>query len=86
MATPTRKTSDGNSRYGGGSAGPETRYCQDQADEDRWDEAKEGKSPKSPLHADMPREAAAVVNTMAGPPRGSCMGASYPTDKWRKGF
>lgn len=87
MATPTRPTSNGDGRYGGGVAGPESRYCRQAVDVTRFEDATEGKSPTSPLHKGAPnREAAAVVNTMDGPARGSCMGASYPKDKWTKGF
>lgn len=71
----------GNARYGGGSAGSESRYCREAVDTDRFDEAREGKSPASPLHSGAPnREAAAVVNTMAGG-RGKCMGAVLPADR-----
>lgn len=76
----------GNGRYGGGTAGSETRYCREAVDVDRFDEAHEGASSASPLHSNAPnREEAAMVNTMSGG-RGKCMGATYPDDKWRSGF
>lgn len=74
-----------NGRYGGGSAGPETRYCQDAVDCDRHDQATEGAESRSPLHKEMRREPASRVNTMRGG-RGDSNGASYPRDKGQRGF
>ncbi len=76
-----------NGRYGGGVAGPETRYHRPAVDTDQFEDATEGSTVKSPQHANVPeRVAAAKINTMDGPGRGSVAGASYPNSKGQDGF
>src|SRR5271169_1012192 len=87
--TPTWRgglhSGDAANRYSGGTAGAETRYHQDAADCDRFDEATVGKLVKNELHGDVPSEEGATINTVAST-RGKLMGARYGADKGFRGF